>query len=331
VTLDSFTLSSDSLTQLTSLDLASALNGWTNVTVNCDRDGFSADFTKLLFAGAPAGAAVSHIGYIDLTNGMVHDLTAPRQGTGFQASLLNEVEPAFLGKGGGVLDFGSDEVAYTEVASGDVVISEDVTTVSDPSQSTPIPWGSQTGLGGDGVDSLIDETQHPEAVIGTDGTLMVDAPESGFNPSGSVVVVDAEDSVGDTTARLVALPSDPSHGVGVSCSPRGGWEIPIGWVNDTELAMETIDSSNSSNVLIMTVNPSDLSMSCGPPLVPANNRNPGDFALTYDGTQITFQATDVTGTRYYEIPVAGGDPLQSTPAPALPSGLDIWASAARLK
>ena len=144
VALYALTPATGTLRQLMSLNLDTLFAGWSTpsayqygtsssgVSVNCDRDGFSADFTKLLFYGTPPGLAQTHIGYIDLTDHSVHDLTAPRQGTGFGAQLLDEGDPAFLGPGNGTLSFGSDQVVFSDLEG------TSVTSVSNPSQASQV-------------------------------------------------------------------------------------------------------------------------------------------------------------------------------------------------
>ena len=311
VALDGYSPSTGALTSLVSLNLDDVLAGWSTpnpyletyspgVTVNCDRAGFSGDFTKLLFAGIPSGLAQTHIGYIDLTNGSVHDLTAPRQGTGFGAALLDEVDPAFLGPGNGIVSFGSDQVVFSN-SKGNTW----VTSVSNPSQATQV-----------NSSDIFTKSAHPEQYI----TSRDAGVGSSYNPSFTLQAQQGPDGTGGPP-YITSFPPSNSP-VAVTCSTGSGGLSSIGWVDDTHLVVIAGDSG----VYVATVDPNTLAGVCGPNLLPANGRSPSDFTLTEDRRAVIFWADTSSGSAQYELPLSGASqPTLYTPSGStLPDGLAIW-------
>ena len=322
ITLYAFSPSADTLTQLTTLDLTQVLSNWsspsvlsggtvsTGGTVNCNRAGFSGDFTKLLFSGIPPGQTQLHIGYIDLTNGSVHDLTAPRQGSGFQATLLNEGDPAFLGPGDGSITFGSDQIEFTDTAG-----NESVTSLADPAHTSPLtaPQSRHPEL------SVNGQTGTPTAVGGftpaTDGT-----PASPYNPSFTLKAQQGPDGTGGPP-YVVSFPSS-GGAVRVPCNPPQSSDRSqsLGWADDSRLVIES-GQDFADAVFVATVDPHTLKIQCSANLLPSNNRQPSYLTLSLDKSAVLFSANDGTS---YRLPLIGGDPLPTSPQMPLPEGVDVW-------
>jgi hypothetical protein len=305
LTIYAFTPETAALRELASFNLDDVLSGWSDVSVNCDRDGFDADFTKLLFSADPSGVDESHIGYVDLTDSHVVDLTAARQGSSFQSTVLDENAPEFLGAGNGALTFGSDQIAFSDTNGG-----SSVTSISNPTKVTSLANG-------------VDPTADPETTIQS-GSAEASGTGSQYNPSFTLMVKQGEDANGNDIEQVAALP--PSQGpVTLTCAvPDGDYLNPIGWSDDTHLVLEIEnDDETADGVIVATVDPTSLAIQCGSNILPANDRSPTNFGLTYDGTAVTFDAESEAGNTLYKLPLSGGSPTPYT-MPSLPSDLDIW-------
>ena len=285
------------LTELTSIALDNVLANWqppeSGELVNCSRAGFSADYTKLLFSGDPPGQAVSHIGYVDLTDGSVHDLTDARQQSGFSSTLLDESDPMFLGPGGGRIAFGGDQVAFIDTSSG---IS--VTSISNPEIAKQI-YSDTTATQWDAL-----ETAHPELDIdGQDSE-----PGSTYNPTFTLQAIQGPDGTGGST-YIEKYPSTLSP-VDAPCplTVEGDFWQAIGWEDDTHVVLQEVSPGGTSadGIVVVTVDPQSLRMHCGPNLLPSNNRMPSGLALTTERNGVIFVADVEAGGAVYLLPLSGG-------------------------
>ena len=75
--------------------------------------------------------------------------------------------------------------------------------------------------------------------------------------------------------------------------------------------MHQNNNQAADDIAVVTVNPSSLAMHCGPNFLPANDRDPTELSLTYDGAAVTFSANTESGMSNYELPLSGGDPSRT--------------------
>lgn len=254
------------------------------------RAAFSSDFSKVAVSANELvdGTVTPHVGYIDLETGEFVDLTAMRQGTGFSDEVLSEFNAVFLGTSSPIT-FG-DTIAF----SSGIDNSWKAEDPANPGTLTPVP---------DEVPRLdhqqIRGFNHTQTLIPS--------------PRGDWIASD----VGDVDVELwpagTMATADP---ITVRCADN-----VLGWIGDYELvvAPETYYGMPGTGPMLARVTITDGTATCEE-FLPPNDRGPADFSLSLDGETVTFSAAGLTGgTSWFEIPVAGGEPVEtSSPPPEFP-------------
>ncbi len=266
------------------VNVGALLSGWniqdTAVGEMCDnRDQWSADFSRLLFTGEPANSSASHIGYIDVTDNKVVDLTQQRQKSDFSSPLLNEASPQFLGAGGSKLNFGSDTILFTDSTGSQLF----TTSISSPTTATHL---------------AASPPQHDELLV------------RAFDP-GRANNFDQPSPRGDyladaDTGLIRVRPIGATDWNYPSCQASG---YPLGWVDDHHLVV-----ADTASVAVVTITADGKVASCSDP-VPATPQSLSGFELSFDRKTLTFSASGAA-SGLYQVPALGG-PATPAQAPAM--------------
>jgi hypothetical protein len=277
---------------------------------------FSEDFTKALLTIDDQASGLSHIAVLHLGTGVVTDLTAARVGDGsFSDTPLDEYGAAFISEGGSPITYGSDKVVF-ESTGGDGIRQ---TSLSDPTMDEqfapdPRPLGDEWDQAAGHQELAVWARTSAAEVFNENG-----APVA--NPGGTLLLADFG---GDDPSVWPAAGSSEDR-VSIPC---GGGE-PLGWIDDTRLAMfwDYGDNGRNGNLQIVTVAPDATSADCGPNMIPSNSNTVGPARLRLDRSAVDFTASapGSKGPSWYTIPITGGEP-QPTPGHPLPEDTLIFDS-----
>ena len=254
---------------------------------------FSADFSQVVFAGQPYGAAAKHIGRLDLLTGDVVDMTAARQGTGFSDPVLCEDAPGYVFQTSPAAGSGSDTLVFrarSGALGGNAWCFGDrfLSSVSNPRQvaqidEQPSYWWTRKDASEDG-----------RYLFGYDEATGVD----GFHAA------------------------DGSQHVEVDCVPDGDYgenELLLGWVGPRTVALEVSEVDWRTATILP-----DGRVECAGG-IPATDKEISDVELSFDSKAILFSAEGTSGTEQYRQPVTGGEPVQASyePLPEDTIGRDV--------
>jgi hypothetical protein len=280
---------------------ATAISGWgfEDYPLSCTRRAqWSADFTKVLFAGTPPGLQVSHIAYLDLTTNKVIDLTAARQQSGFSAKTLKEDAPLFTAQAGATLTFGSGTVQFTREQK------TWTTSISNPSAE------SDTGQAADYTSR---SHGHPEFDVNGFAAGQLLRQRTALNSSGTVMVsVTSNDSA--------ALIGPDGTSVKIDCA-RGNQYL--GWQDDNHLVTWQDSGLSGASLVIITVTVNPLGFSCGDNVAPKSDRQLHDARLRLDGSAVVFSAKGPQGDQLYQFSLKGGEPTATTKT-NFPEDLEVF-------
>jgi hypothetical protein len=265
-----------------SLSLDTAFAGWTGSGPGCGPPTtWSPDFTKKLVSGVPPGESSSHIAVVDLATGIIQDLTAPRQKTGFGDPVLNETDPIFLS------DPPTDKVRF----GGNVVAfksnSDALSSVSLNSPTTVKPVSSSRTIG------QVVLPGHPEYQLN-----YTDGPYNRVSPDGSLFVP-FESSIGITPAAHIDQPKE------VSCAnvQPGINEDILGWPDSRHLVIrgQSATDPGSTVVDLVTV---ESRLECRS-LIPPTAKQISRAEMLPDRSAIIFTADGPNGPQDYSVPTTG--------------------------
>jgi hypothetical protein len=264
---------------------------------------WSADFSKVLVSGIPAGGAANHIGVYDIRSGRVTDLTAIRQKSGFSAPNFEEGGAEFLGPGGPSIVYGSDAITFTR--AGQVY----ETSLSNPSQEVPITETSYSAYAAPGLEVFGD---HYEQEISGGRTLGLNgAPLA--NPNGTLV---AATKTFDGPIAWAA--ADPGGLRDIKCFERHGGGV-LGWRDSSHLVVAEVEGFQNDleagDVALATIAPDGSLVSCKRILPPTEKRIANPY-LSLDETRVLFTLENVAGAEPYGVSIEGEG--VSNPAPTAP-------------
>lgn len=258
-------------------------------------DPFSADFSRVLFSGAPVGLNASHIGVLDLANGTAVDLTAPRQGNDFASPVLCEDNPGFQSQTSPVAGNGSDANVFlsrsgTLAYPGSYCFGDPAQSrVSDPAHATAIDFAN-------------DEQEPPsERVIGSGdgryifGTLRAPASGQGFLAA-------------DGTAQFpVDCGSSQTEFDGKPEAFLLGWIGP----RTVVLALTFSGSLDQAHDWRTATLLDDGTVKCQGGVPPTDKRVTG-VSLSFDNRAILFSVEEASGVIKYRQPIDGGPPVPAS-------------------
>lgn len=268
--------------EIATIDRASAWPGWTMPDDPCHAvSQWSSDHSLWLFEGKPPGVSTSHVGYVDMRTGQMHDLTEQRQGSGFGSQVLDEINPRFISDNPRTTRFGKHTFLFV---SGEEAF---LTTLEHPTTTTEV--ADIVVFGND---------SHPETLYRPG-----QAELASLSPDLSAEVVSSHGTW--RVKRLDGTVTSP-----VSCP---SYSNVIGWLDGARVLMAT-QGTGGHNLRLLTVSVDGRTAMCGPTLLPGNNRSPGDWVLSLDRRLVYFNAKDDAGNSVtYSMPSAGGEPEEVLP------------------
>lgn len=235
------------------------------------------------------------------------DLTALRQDTSFDAEVLEEFEPNFLGVGGPRISFGSDQLVFRR--NGEFYRID----LANPSHAEKVVVKAISPTNAYVVanhyEQQIDEGYIPGVL--NNGPLA--------NGDGSLIAWNTQDGPGVS----VWPPDKPGEAKTVTCPEAGNLAV-LGWRDHTHLLLASFDiGGNYLSSGVATVSPTTgEEVRCRALIPDADRELRGSFDMGLDGAMVFFEAATPTGFEPYAVSTLGDAVSEPYPSPPfqLPGG-----------